>query len=896
MPVSDIQIWADNLEDSRLPGIESDIQANTTEINNRVAELSYLIDVNAANTSSVYNTVTSVDALATGTYNQFVNLEVTLKAYADASAQAIRNDFQLTLDGNNQAWQASVEANLQASYDATLVSNAAQNDADYALASTLMTDIQSYSDSYATSLDALLNVEVPSLQADIATAQGDATTVLDAFNQFMTNYDYATLTAGLDNIRAENEEKLAPLGKSTLRVPATAWGKDIETATGLFRPTLGIYGTFVTDDVDMGECFEFGDTSQASIGSAYPVKFTPGSVYKVTARVKVASGTSTVAVGIVASQGGTDTFTAELLFAPDPLGTVDGVVERSIYVSTDDTAMANYGIIAADRITITGSDAATKLYTYVQQNAGGLTTGLLRVGEIEVLNVTEVLNGVQMSETRLSASQGSNTANINDILALGVTNEHAFGTMLTELSVDANGTIAGISNFGTAMADVYGNAAASYAFRVQAGSSGALLELIAADDPNGPVSLARIEATDIILEGTVTTQMLSADVLVADNITAGKMSVARIDLDELLSIDVESAGFAMGKISPFDNADGIYMGRTGDSGGFGFAMSRRGTRLESIAATSQNGLEIRNAKFFQDLAPAPTEYDVITTSTVDLTGSTSFGMQYIGGGGGGGGSNTVNGNPGTVTTIVLKDASNVTHATWTAAGGAGGIAGAGSGGYGNPGTSTPWGSGGSGGLPFRSVYECTGAGKGEECTTVYYNATNGGHATGFGAGGGGAGDGAGGGGGGAGPYQEVPTFDVTGITDPRLEITIGSAGTGGYEGSGKTGGTGSQGRVYITASNAALPARADVIPIEATATGSFVNTPGNVFPDLGAGMWVLTTGTTQTMNTGFEMDDTGQILRSWYDSVVTFVSTKTPLVSGRDQTRTIYYKFYKMGD
>lgn len=84
----------------------------------------------------------------------------------------------------------------------------------------------------------------------------------------------------------------------------------------------------------------------------------------------------------------------------------------------------------------------------------------------------------------------------------------AMGTLLSQLAVQANGSSATISAQGTAIATLQGNASASYVFRVKAGTAGAGLELVAATNPNGPVSVARISATDILLDGSVAAQQL----------------------------------------------------------------------------------------------------------------------------------------------------------------------------------------------------------------------------------------------------------------------------------------------------------------------------------------------------------------------------------------------------
>lgn len=62
---------------------------------------------------------------------------------------------------------------------------------------------------------------------------------------------------------------------------------------------------------------------------------------------------------------------------------------------------------------------------------------------------------------------------------------------------------------GTAIADIEGNLAAGYLIKAQAGNQVSLLDLIAADGSSGSVSVARIAATDILLEGSVAANMLT---------------------------------------------------------------------------------------------------------------------------------------------------------------------------------------------------------------------------------------------------------------------------------------------------------------------------------------------------------------------------------------------------
>lgn len=66
-----------------------------------------------------------------------------------------------------------------------------------------------------------------------------------------------------------------------------------------------------------------------------------------------------------------------------------------------------------------------------------------------------------------------------------------------------------------ALADLEGNASASITMRAQAGTGGATLELVAADDPTGATSAARISADNILLDGTVQAQHIGVTSLSA---------------------------------------------------------------------------------------------------------------------------------------------------------------------------------------------------------------------------------------------------------------------------------------------------------------------------------------------------------------------------------------------
>ncbi|KEJ93991.1 Putative phage tail protein [Pseudosulfitobacter pseudonitzschiae] len=120
-------------------------------------------------------------------------------------------------------------------------------------------------------------------------------------------------------------------------------------------------------------------------------------------------------------------------------------------------------------------------------------------------------SAIAAATTDLSVDISNLQGNITDILGLeaNFTNGTIFGTMLTELGVMANGVPSVVTAQGTAIADLEGNASAGYLIKAQAGDEVSLLELIAADGSEGSVSIAKISAASILLDGSVTAAHVS---------------------------------------------------------------------------------------------------------------------------------------------------------------------------------------------------------------------------------------------------------------------------------------------------------------------------------------------------------------------------------------------------
>lgn len=129
-------------------------------------------------------------------------------------------------------------------------------------------------------------------------------------------------------------------------------------------------------------------------------------------------------------------------------------------------------------------------------------------------------------------------AEINDVLALNISPSSALATSLTNLTSRVGNAESSVTAQGSAIADLEGNASAGYLIRAQAGGAVSLLDLVAADGTSGSVSVAKIQATEIILDGSVTATSLASNSITsakisADAVTAVKVAAGAITADKV---------------------------------------------------------------------------------------------------------------------------------------------------------------------------------------------------------------------------------------------------------------------------------------------------------------------------------------------------------------------------
>ncbi|MEI4195237.1 hypothetical protein [Roseovarius sp. E0-M6] len=325
-----------------------------------------------------------------------------------------------------------------------------------------------------------------------------------------------------------------------------------------------------------------------------------------------------------------------------------------------------------------------------------------------------------------------------------------------------------------------------------------------------------------------------------DILLDGSVKVPQLSIEEGLILDEINAGFSLGKSSAADTADGIYLGRTPDNSGgvgFGFYVGRDVAGMEqSIKITKDTGLTIRNADFrIGAVTKSVHEYTGLdTTHTLTLdAGTETINLQIQQAGG-------VPQEDGEDTVVVLKDGAT-TIQTWTATGNDTGLTA----------VMTPYGNAGYGQL-------AGGADSGQD----------------FGP---------------SGAYLEISEYDVSGLTSPSLEITIGD---GGDFGTGGGGFPGTQGACTVTQEGTG-DQLASPVSVEPSVTGSFtMSSSGGSFPSLtpDTGLWVVTElypGASITTGEGKTLTTKSQ----W--TALTFISRGTPTYTSPANT-AVNYLFYPM--
>lgn len=163
-----------------------------------------------------------------------------------------------------------------------------------------------------------------------------------------------------------------------------------------------------------------------------------------------------------------------------------GTSSKAASTSQVYTLSLMFSSVASAGVTAVANIAAAKYIRFGLRRTTSGTSGVatVRIGKILFEEVSDVVS-LQASVTALQSA----SVNTNGALANLETNVNASIGDLT----------AGVNANATAAATLAGYAAASQVFRAVAGSAGASVELVAADSPTGPASLAKISADNFLV-------------------------------------------------------------------------------------------------------------------------------------------------------------------------------------------------------------------------------------------------------------------------------------------------------------------------------------------------------------------------------------------------------------
>ncbi|WP_126975572.1 hypothetical protein [Frigidibacter oleivorans] len=827
-----------------------------------------------ANTASVKADDAAREAAAAGEWATAAET-----AASNAANSVIEQVSQAVTDaeGHSAAAGISADAAARSADDAASASGAASDFADAA---------SGFANTASTKADDAAREALAAAQAvtDAETAASNANTALEQVSQAVDDAGNFAAMAGISATAAASitSRAISAITDPFLDREEPGYWQRLGGQAQLTKTDNKVFSTgktwsFITPaGADEGVSTESTDTQWTGMAGA--------SAYLVEIEFTLVSG-SLAGAGVRVDwiNDASEAFSAEKPLSEMMLGTLrlgDNMTASGIFAMPEAFA---------------GAFASNALFAFVNHAAFTKAAKTLELHRIAIRPATA-------EETAGGIVEAAIDARVSEEAAARVDGDEALATRVEMVEADYGDLSASVTQTANAIATIEGNMAATLSFRVQAGSEGALLELVASDGPDGPVSVARIDATEILLNGTVTGQHIQAYSMDASIIGSGKLTSDYIEVTTLLEMSATTAAFSMTKVGPDDPADGVYMGRYDVDGAahFSFAASRTvpvKNTVQALTITPGDGLVLQNARhILRGGLPAPYQ-TVDTTQEVMLTpGAYVLKIRATGGGGGGAGVGAeftataqgssssrvaTPGGDGEPTMVQVYDGNTLIKTLISQGGDGAGTSYDSAASNRQAGEASYYGAFGRGAGGASTVVQDSGytTSDNDKLITVTTAGTGGGAAT----------------------TTSSGDIDIEGMVAPKLVVTIGAGGAAGAAPSSfdarASGASGRPGRVeYSLAEKTDIPA--DVVPLMPTASGQiFKNGVEITFPDLGAGLWVLFTGDGNSMGTGRIYIAEGAWIDFSYERIVSFFSAGTPVYhsNGSNSIRTIQYLFYSMG-
>ncbi|TQS73290.1 hypothetical protein ERN12_05910 [Rhodobacteraceae bacterium] len=217
----------------------------------------------------------------------------------------------------------------------------------------------------------------------------------------------------------------------------------------------------------------------------------------------------------------------------------------------------------------------------------------------------------------VAASVGENRAAITQEAIARADADSAAATQINTVSSSVGELNATVSTQATTLATVQGNLASGYLIKAQAGGAVSLIDLIAADGSGGPESIAKVAATEILLDGSVAAKQL----VVTDFenlIYNGEMKNA----NSLPDGWADNGDNVQWRRNSSDNAAAAYFVRFLKQGGDTVAAWNDGTTRQQTRAGAEYAIEFRARA---DGAVAQSERWVdVGMQLMDAAGNTAY--------------------------------------------------------------------------------------------------------------------------------------------------------------------------------------------------------------------------------------------------------------------------------
>lgn len=471
MAVEDIQIWADHLETIRLPEIEADIADIQPRLSQAeadiVSKVQTINDTLTLHSARIDEAQVDADAAMdranyalTRVYDQFIEANSNWMLALDS----LRDELTINLNNSNAALTDAYTDAILAQLNAATLQVQAQFDVKVAEVEGIKSIIDGVKSDIDIDIDTLnntilpgMNAEIDQLQLDTGTIAGDLTTLqsdLQAFYYSATDTETA-ISGAITTAKSEIENPDGTsLGATLNQSYRTAVDQDAATAASL----LGLQ-----TDIENPN----GTSLGATLNNDY---------------LTTTDTNSAISAAIT-------TLRSEI---EDPSGSSVGATLDQNYLTSAET---NSAIASADATLKSNIESPTGTIRSI------LTTQYLTSADTDAA----IAGAISTLKSEIEDENGTSLgATLSQNYYTSASTDAAIAAEISTVQASINGVSSDVTAVSNALADVEGNLAASYTLRVSAGGASAGFEIVAADNPSGPASTIRMDADNILIDGTVT--------------------------------------------------------------------------------------------------------------------------------------------------------------------------------------------------------------------------------------------------------------------------------------------------------------------------------------------------------------------------------------------------------